>query len=261
MSTARAKIDAAKPQAYSDARKAFEADHGGYRFCFRVPCSGALCTSELYIYDAEELDAVQNGRVLCPHCAKHGISRAEAAWREACPRVFREGASATDPQRLPEAAFGKIRRWAQSVFEADGAPCRSLYVFGNTGTCKSRMAFLAMRQFAERGYSYRVFKGGGLRDAFSKCYGEGCAFDAVSVLKKSLAALDVLMFDDFGQDDFTEGQLSDLWAILDARFSEGKPTVFLSNFAPRNLIARYGKRFSMDSLVRRIEEFCDIARS
>ncbi len=229
-----------------------------------VPCPCKHCRNTIVIWDKRDLEEIAQGRRVCHFCKEHnGESEAVFNYKKHCPKIFLTGKTKTDISKLPPAAYSRFKHWGETFHQTNS----SFYISGESGTCKSRMMFLILyHSIIAKGKNYRIFRGGELRETLLNTYAQ--AYDStnrrgelVQKIKDQLRTIDVLIFDDFGQDSLTDTMLSDLWTILDYRFSDGKPTVFLSNISPQGLKTRYGKVFSMESMVRRIEEFCEIVRT
>lgn len=243
-----------KLEAYAEARDKLAANPRAF---VAVPCPIEYCSSKLYVFSTSDLDAVERGELVCDYCSTHDLKpKTIADWEDITPPLFRTPPTASDSALFPQDAWSVIKSWAKTAPETR----RSIYVFGDTGTCKSRMMFEALKYIALSKLTLAVVNGGGIRTAFYAAYDSKDKYAATNRAKAAWTNADVLFFDDFGQDALTETMLADLWQILDTRFCSLRPTAFASNFAPRDLRERYGKLFSMDSLIRRIEEFSEIIK-
>lgn len=226
------------------------ASAGDYPRTFRLPCMGKFCQSDLFAITLSDLNEAREARTLCAYCRENGISRELATYNKLCPSAFRTGEHATSLDKLPcPEAYKLLKQWAKRF-----PNCDSVWLYGNTGTGKSRMIFLILYHCVlAYGYDFAVIRGGEFRQQMLNAYAEGLAKS--NGIKDKLSRVEFLVFDDFGQDALTETMLSDLWQILDKRFGDGKPIAFLSNFAPADLRSRYVGFFALDSMIRRIEEF------
>lgn len=222
-----------------------------------IPCPIEYCDAKFYVYSTSDLDEVEAGNLVCDYCSAHDFKpKTIAEWESITPPLFRTPPTASDTERFPKDAWSAICNWAKNAPETH----RSIYVFGDTGTCKSRMMYEALKYIALSKLTFTAVNGGGIRSAFYATYDAKDKYAATNRAKAAWVNAGVLFFDDFGQDALTETMLADVWQILDTRFCSLRPTAFASNFAPRDLAERYGKLFSMDSLIRRIEEFADIIK-
>lgn len=246
-----------KLKAYEEALLAFDKDE---RTIATLPCPSLLCGRLVAAYDRETVEQLKNGKLFCAHCQQHGKSSALEKFHAAEPKIFREGATATDTARFNQPIFKSILSFFSRSFTPEAGEKTSLYIFGDTGSQKSRMLFRAMNPvFLRKRKTFKILRGGELRKMFSVVHdSDRFAGDKTEGVKKELMDVDLLVFDDFGQDRLTENMLADLWQILDFRFGEAKPTVFLSNVPPKDISERYKQLFSLDSLVRRIIEFSEI---
>lgn len=245
--------DTDKPARYDIAeasiRKSLQADE--YASLHKLPCSGKFCQDSVYAATLDELADIRTGKAKCEHCRKFGVSKNLLAYKTLCPSAFLAGETATVIDKLPcKDAYNALKEWGERF------PARSVWLYGNTGTGKSRMLFIVLYHCVlARGYDFIVIRGGELRQIMLEAYANGNA--TVNKEKQRMIDTALLVFDDFGQDELTMTMLSDVWQVLDKRFGDGKPTAFLSNFAPADLRSRYGGFFALDSMIRRIEEFSD----
>ena len=244
------KIEGWKLERYRNAYREMKAREGDdYPLSYRLPCPSEFCREPVYAVTLDEMTAVGRGLHTCEHCRTGGKSKRLQQFEAVCPRAFREGATATKPEKLKN--LKKI-----AVYWADPIPETSLFVYGETGTQKSRTLFHLLRENTlPSKATYRVLGGGELRELFLSVSGD---YGRVNDLKKSLADTDLLIFDDFAQDILTDAMLGDLWSILDKRFRDNKAVVFLSNVSAMGISERYGENHTMKSLIRRIRDFCKI---
>lgn len=221
-----------------------------YPMSYRLPCPSEFCREAVYAVTLDEMTAIGKGEHVCEHCrANGGKSKRVQQFEAVCPRAFRDGATATKPEKLKN--LKKI-----AVYWAGPIPETSLFVYGETGTQKSRTLFHLLRENTlPSKATYRVLGGGELRELFLSVSGD---YGRVNDLKKSLTDTDLLIFDDFAQDILTDAMLGDLWSILDKRFRDNRAVVFLSNVSAMGISERYGENHTMKSLIRRIRDFCKI---
>lgn len=250
-------IEPEKLSAYDEALSVFAENP---RAMLMLPCPSLLCQKEMFAYDAEQVERMRNGECFCPLCEEHGESAILRKFHAVEPRIFREGATATDVARFRQEEFEAFRSFFSRALTPEAGAKTSLYVFGDTGAQKSRMLFRAMNPtFLRKNKTFRVLRGGDLRKEFALALqGDRFGGDRIESVKTELMDVSLLVFDDFGQDKLTENMLADLWQVLDYRFGEGKPNVFLSNVPPADIAERYKNLFSLDSLTRRILEFSEI---
>lgn len=233
--------------------KAREGD--GYdRPQYKTYCPSPYCTDVVYVTTFEELESVRKGEHVCEYCqANGGVSKRLKQWRETCPKLFREGDTRTDPKRLKN--LTKVE-----ALWTDKLPSSSLYIFGDTGVQKSRTVFflIGKHTLLSRN-SFRVLGGGSFRELLLSALGN---YQQINAIKKDLCEVDLLVFDDFGQDALTDTMFADMWSILDKRFCSDKRTIFLSNYSLPDLTTRYGDQSNpqIRSMIRRIGELCKIIK-
>lgn len=179
-------------------------------------------------------------------------------WMDQCPKAFQQGDTKTRIDLLPKETYEAMKEWGNNILHSN----KSLYVFGRTGTCKSRMMWLILYHcVAKNGLTFKVYNGGDYRDEQLDISSTRYDRKPQNRLSTDADKVDVVVFDDFGQDALTESMMSELWNLIDNRLSNGKRMVFLSNFPPDALKPRYSSVFHMDSMIRRLEDFCTLISS
>lgn len=216
----------------------------------RLPCPSLYCAGHVYAVTHAELDEIRKGEHVCEFCREHGGRSARLiSYERQCPRIFREGETKTDPRRLEN--LNKVMlAWGE-----EPVPATSIFVFGETGTRKSRTMWEVLRRrVLPSKASFRVLGGGEFRELLLDVQGD---YARVNDAKRRLVELDVLVFDDFAQDVLTDVMRSDLWSVLDKRFRNGSRTVFLSNLGPARFAEKLGNDYVARSLVRRIRDYAE----
>lgn len=188
----------------------------------------------------------------CPECealpetagsweAEQAAERArarEVIWREKVPKEYRN----TDPAKLlPRAAelLPRVGNW-------DFRTGKGLTLIGPTGHGKTRLAVRAMRAAFDAGARVQILRAAEMRMEL------WASFSAASALVKRASAPDVLLFDDIGQGATTEQIDEVTLAILEARTSEGRPTLTTTQFTDARLIQRFQRVETGEAVVRRI---------
>ena len=134
---------------------------------------------------------------------------------------------------------------------------KGLFIWGNAGTGKTLIASIILTELIIRravegrfiSISRNFFKS--LQETFvegSATYGES------GRIEKELAAVDVLVIDDFGIQKDTEWKQETLYDLVDARYETEKFTVFTSNNNPHKAF----KDLSQGRILSRIKEMCRI---
>lgn len=203
-------------------------------------------------YEREEIKFL-----FCDACrsGKEYVDPLVTQWRETCPVIFQRGDTKTDLSQLPQTAYAEMKEWGKNIMNST----ESLYVFGDTGRCKSRMMYLILYHCVVKNHlSFKVYRGGEYSEERNELYSTRYNADPKNRMQPVDKNVDVLVFDDFGQDELSPTKMTDLWMLIDYRMSKGLRNIFLSNFAPADLIKRYGRVFHMDSMVRRLDEFSKI---
>lgn len=199
------------------------------------------------IATAREL--IKNGKLFCKHCQEYKRSLSFHKLLECFPRNFIDGKDKTDCEKLPQDAFKKATKWLDKNV-INGNCSQSLYMFGDTGAGKSRIATLMALKALEYGITLNCIRGGGFAEKLRE-YSETNNREGECRWLNNLKGREVLIFDDFGRDKLTETMENKLWSIIDARLGN-RTTIFLSNFLP----AQLSKEFD-ESTKRRLRDYCE----
>jgi DNA replication protein DnaC len=159
------------------------------------------------------------------------------------PEVIRE----TDAKLLPFQLVEAVEAWNPSER-------RSVIIFGATRTGKSRASFLLARKFAEATgkspvfHSMRTFEAAIMKSFRDKRHDE---------VLDGLCRAPLLILDDFGKEKLTDRIASDLFALIDDRTSNRRPTVITTNLNGDALEARLSHSDAelAAALVARLREF------
>lgn len=168
---------------------------------------------------------------------------AVAATESAFPEVIRE----TDPARLPESLQAVVNGYQPQAKE-------SWVLFGPTRVGKTRTAYLMARSFA----AYH-----GKPAAFYTMRRFEATIDKSFQLKRHADTLDgliaapFLVLDDFGKEKLTERLAVDLFAIIDERTADRRPTILTTNLTGDLLEAKFSsvEPTLAEAMVARIREF------
>lgn len=189
----------------------------------------------------------------CPECEAlpeiesdgwqaHKAAAAAAAratlWQGKVPKEYRN----TDPAKLlPEARalFPRVGNW-------DFSKGVGLTVIGSTGAGKTRLAVRAMHAAFEAGASVQILRAAEVRMELWQ------SFAAAGKLVARASKPDVLLFDDLGQGAKSEQIDEVTLAILEARTSEGRPTLTTTQFTDARLIDRFFRQETGEAIVRRV---------
>lgn len=172
------------------------------------------------------------------------VERVEAvASLDSFPEVIRE----TEPARLSRQLLEAVDKWTP-------AERRSVIVFGSTRTGKTRASFLIARKFAEAAgkspvfHSMRTFEATIMKSFRDKRHDE---------ILDGLCRAPLLILDDFGKEKLTDRMASDLFALIDDRTANRRPTVITTNLNGSALEERlsHSDRELAAALVARLREF------
>lgn len=117
---------------------------------------------------------------------------------------------------------------------ASGTPGRNLLMLGPVGVGKSHAAVAAARLRFDRGDEVRFMPVVELLDMLRPGGPENALYD--------LADIELLVLDDIGSERPTEWTAERLYALVNRRWLEQRPTIGTSNLAPRELEEAVGAR-------------------
>lgn len=166
-----------------------------------------------------------------------------AATESAFPEVIRE----TDAARLSEALRKVVNEYQPSARE-------SWVLFGPTRAGKTRTAFLLARSFASyHGKPATFLTMRRFEAAIDKSFQSKRHADCL----ETFIAAPFLVLDDFGKEKLTERLACDLFAIIDERTADRRPTIITTNLTGDLLEAKFSsvEPTLAEAMVARIREF------
>lgn len=193
------------------------------------PCIEIITVEEAAQREQQERDALAKARL--------------ERWRKLCPENYDN----TDPERLPasgKAVLPQILGWQ---FGAKG-----LVIVGDSGSGKTRMVYLKLKELFGKGLSIRVLTSSGFRSQASAA-AKACALED---WVDSLIAVDVVFFDDLGQMTMTESSEEALLSVIEGRVSNGKPIIVTTQYKSDEFTAQFIRQNRGVAVRRRILEFC-----
>ena len=175
----------------------------------------------------------------CPIC--HRLREEEAARGRAA--VYAQIEAERERQRL-SLAKRFVSRWQKAREGGYG-----LFFYGNPGTGKSHLAISIIKALLPQaaGLYTRVPDMIGYIRAQWHPDSETSSYAAI----RSYVDIDLLVVDELGVQSGSINEQTLLFEVIDARLSENRPTIFLSNLAPIDLVPIIGER-----LVDRIKGKC-----
>ena len=123
----------------------------------------------------------------------------------------------------------------------------SVYIYGETGTGKTMLASIIANEAARRGRSVIFSSVPDLMADIRASFGSRQTAEIVEQVKDA----QLLILDDLGAERATQWVGEQLFAIINARYSERRQTVITSNYAPDKLADHLGER-----IVSRIYGMC-----
>ena len=170
---------------------------------------------------------------------KHGL-----VWLDRHPE-YPKAFIDTDVSRLSE-GLQQANLWSPS----DKA---SILLHGTTGTGKTRTAWLIfnrlwLQNFPERAVWLPMRK---LEAAIEKGFDDHKHGQVLDFF----CTVPLLAFDDLGKERLTQRLESDLFAIIDERTSNLRPTIITTNYNGTTLLERFNNKETGEALLRRIREY------
>ncbi|MHB1467915.1 MAG: ATP-binding protein [Solirubrobacteraceae bacterium] len=208
-------------------------------------CPYGLCDGSGFIVE-EESNTASDCR-----CRPLRIARVRAARLEArIPNRYRE-VSFEQLEGDSLSAFrdqvGEVRRYVGKLPEMISGG-RGLWIEGEVGTGKTRLAMLVSKRALELGYTVAIYSLPRLlsvmRQSIEKEEGSLGFIDR-------LCSVDLLHIDDLGAENQTEWVLEQLYSVINSRYEDERALVVTTNLNPEELRAQIGKR-----TVSRLREMC-----
>lgn len=219
---------------FADIRRLMRLSRVGFES--RILCDGCLDQLERKCWkDEEEAQATARRQ------------RREINWLGMCPEIFRS----SDLAKLPvdaRANWDRITGWNHGA--------KGLILTGPTGSGKTRAAMALLRElYVEQNLSVQIFR---CSDFANECI--EIVMDAKASVRRWLNAIcekDVIFFDDFGKQKFTERVEAELFSVIDRRTSEGMPIIISTNDTGETIAERMSQDRA-EPMVRRLREFCEV---
>lgn len=153
-------------------------------------------------------------------------------WEKFCPVEFRKDWD----NRLGDTVM------RDAVLKFDPDKKRGLLIFGDTGTAKTRAAWLLCRKLAESGRSFLFVE----------------SIDLIEAIPPEAYTVETLIIDDLGQDQMKGVSEVRLLKLLRARCNWHRPVVVTSQFASKMLAQKFSDSGTAKAILRRLEQFCDL---
>lgn len=186
------------------------------------------CVSRI---EAEQEEAAHQRKI-----AEMARSAREAA-ANATPAIFR--ATDTAHQRFNLKGWNKVKDWRPSADKP------WLGLIGETGTCKSRMAYLLatgeigrMAIVKEQKPSFGFVAAYEISDMVGRL--TASSFEMKDDARADLARLrqtSILLIDDLGKGRMTPAVAHEMFALIDHRYSNALPTIWTANSLPASFAA------------------------
>lgn len=211
-------------------------------FNFPKPCE---CTGAKAQRDKEEADRLE----------RESQRRQKEKHRQYVQRVEASGIPArfrgwTLGDYDPAGNEGPIQVAAAYInsFPENAKSGRSLYLIGDVGRGKTRLATTIALHVMQQGYTAKYVSCAAIYDQLKAGFGSSDG------LLDSMTETGLLILDDVGKERVTEWTESVLFRIVNERYEKCRPIIITSNLGIDNIKARY--TWSGDAIVSRIFEIC-----
>lgn len=205
----------------------------------------------------------------CCYCADGGRVRAEFGKTVLCPRC--SGGAASEVTVSPTARMMLPAKFQDAEFEqwlpVNGIPrvrCQSyvaewpperpfLGLTGNKGTGKTTLACATLRAASERhsvnGQFWPVID---LLDRYRRTFDSDRATESLDDVDQQMRRVPLLVLDDYGAHKGSEFAEERLFALIDYRYREHKPTVITSNVGLMEMSERVRSRLTDTSVCQMV---------
>jgi len=179
------------------------------------------------------------------------ICRADVAMsavNKIIPPVFQD----TDLALLPEEQYRKCKKYIEILMGENDKQKHGLILHGTTGTCKTRICWELVKLLAKNGIVPKFETSVSMQESLTSSFGKKERDKIVGEFKNTT----FLFIDDWGKEKSTERWESDLFDILDYRFSWKKNTIFTMNTTGHEILKKFIDPEAGQAIKRRMVEFC-----
>lgn len=170
------------------------------------------------------------------------------AWPKICPPLFRSVEDIGAIPRSTDTASQNFNSEAWKVISRTSIE-NGMGLIGKTGSCKTRMAWLRLREVHYGGGSVFGVTACDLAEAIQTRMGNESAHRVIRKAKST----GVLLLDDVGKNKMTEAVEAIFFAVIDDRYKNGRPIIWTSNLSGSELETHLEKG-GTGALIRRLSE-------
>jgi hypothetical protein len=157
--------------------------------------------------------------------------RQRSQWERICPPEFRKD---WDSRLGNEPLLRAVRAF-------DPKLRRGMLIHGASGSCKTRAAWLLVRQLMERGFEVAFV----------------ASIDLPDENLKDMMHAPILVIDDLGNDKMQASREAVLLKVLRNRVEWHRPTIVTTQFTGASLEERFSDAHTAKAVIRRLREYCD----
>ncbi|MFP5419898.1 MAG: ATP-binding protein [Gammaproteobacteria bacterium] len=196
----------------------------------------------------------------CPECSKirqaeQAAAESDAKSREVRERLERKLGKAMIPARFVDKDFenyeAKTDRQKKALLACSGyahdfadhfKAGRCMMLLGKPGTGKTHLASAIANDLVRNTNATAVYRTlGGILQHIKGSYDRDAEYSEIEAFK-SLITPSLLIIDEIGATKPTEFELATLFAIINGRYEEVRPTIIVSNLPPKDLGVALGDR-------------------
>ena len=194
---------------------------------FQFPAA-VYCAKDECVIAAEAIRAKEEG------------SKPRPSPTDGCPELFKD----TDPNRLPKALADIATSWNPARVR------KSLLIHGATRKGKTRCLWYIRNRLKADGMGVKVLTMFELEAEMVGAWGK----EKWDQVMKGLIDVDVLGLDDLGKEKMTERMASVLFALIDQRSQNMKPTIITTNHTGMTLAERFHDKELGSALLARLKD-------
>lgn len=175
------------------------------------------------------------------------LSKLTHEFHEICPEIYKHS-DLSHHGMPPQRIIDQVLAWKFSK------GCKGLVLQGNTGKCKTRLAWhLIRRTMTTEGNRVRAITDPSFSREYSRRLGNGTADEWM----ENLTRAPILFIDDFGKAAVTPRYKEQFYDVLETRTNMARPLIITTQLNRDSIVHRFGDEDGK-AVVRRILDFADL---